>query len=143
MRYQSIGTCLTGEVELPFSLIRRQALAMKYPEKVEHRPDRITAVRYPEKVGCRPDIIAVVRHPDKVERWADPDVRYPGGMSTGKNSGYEMFGWNERCHVSQGRGSHTAIFREDPTMPPFISPVWPGQTRWYKNVTFTKFLFHW
>ena len=50
---------------------------MKYPEKVERRPDRIAAVRYPEKVGCRPDRIAVVRHPDKVERWSDSDVRYP------------------------------------------------------------------
>ena len=49
---------------------------MKYPEKVERRPDRIAAVRYPEKVGCRPDRIAAVRHPDKVERWPDPDVRY-------------------------------------------------------------------
>ena len=42
----------------------------------------------------------------------------------------------------QGRGSHAAIFREDPTMPPFISPIWPDQKRWDKNVTFTKFLFH-
>ena len=66
MRYQSIGTCLTGEVELPFSLIRRQALAMKYPEKVERWPD--PDVRYPDEVGCRPDRMTIVRHPDKIER---------------------------------------------------------------------------
>ena len=90
---------------------------------MERRPDKIAAVRYLEKVGCQPDIIAVVRHPHKVERWSDPDVRYPekaerrsdpdvrcpGGMS--ENS---LSGWNERCHVSQGRGSHATIFREDP-----------------------------
>ena len=91
---------------------------------MERRPDRIAAVRYLEKVGCQPDIIAAVRHPNKVERWPDPDVRYPekaerrpdpdvrcpGGMSENSPSG-----WNERCHVSQGRGSHATIFREDPT----------------------------
>ena len=54
---------------------------MKYPEKVERQPDRIAAVRYPEKVRCRSDRIAAVRHSDKVERWPDPNVRYPGGMS--------------------------------------------------------------
>ena len=97
---------------------------MKYPEKVERRPDRIPAMRYPEKVGCRPDRIAAVRHPNKVERWPGriPDVRYPGGMSTEKNFGSEMSGCNERCHASQGgglrcqgRGIHVAIFGEDPT----------------------------
>ena len=36
------------------------------------------------------------------QRGRIPDVRYPGGMSAGKNSGCEMSGWNERCHVSQG-----------------------------------------
>ena len=35
-----------------------------------------------------------------------------------------------------------ALFREDPTMPPFISHVWPGQKRRDKNAIFTKFLFH-
>ena len=54
---------------------------MKYSEKVERRPDKIAAVRHPEKVGCRPDRMAAVRHPDKVERWPDPDVICPGGMS--------------------------------------------------------------
>ena len=29
-------------------------------------------------------------------------MRYPGEMSAEKNSGCEMSGWNERCHVSQG-----------------------------------------
>ena len=40
-RYQSIRTCLTGEVESPSSPIRRQAPDVRYPEKVERRPDRI------------------------------------------------------------------------------------------------------
>ena len=46
---------------------------MKYPEKVEHRPDRIAAVR----------------HPDKVEHWPDriPDVRHSGGMSENSRPG--------------------------------------------------------
>nr|CAN63038.1 hypothetical protein VITISV_032162 [Vitis vinifera] len=34
-RYQKIQICLTGEVETPFSPIRRQALDVKYSEKVE------------------------------------------------------------------------------------------------------------
>ena len=33
-RYKRIRICLTGEVETPFSLIRRQASDAKYPEKV-------------------------------------------------------------------------------------------------------------
>ena len=70
-RHQRIRTCLSGEVESFSSLTRWQAPAAKYPKNVERRPDRI------------------------------PDVRYPGGMSTEKNSGCEMSGWNERCHVSQ------------------------------------------
>ena len=45
---------------------------MKYPEKVERRPDRI------------------------------PDVRYPDGMSAEKNSRCDTSRWNERCHTSQG-----------------------------------------
>ena len=77
---------------------------------MELRQDRIAAVRHPEKVGCRPDRMAAVRHPDKVERWPDPDVRCPGGM----NENF-LSGWNERCHVLQGRESHAAIFKEDPT----------------------------
>ena len=40
---------------------------MKYPEKVERRPDRMAAVRHRDEVGCRPDI--------------NPDVRHPSGMS--------------------------------------------------------------
>ena len=53
--------------------------AVRYPEKVEHRPDRIAAVRHPEKVGCRSDGIAAVRHPDKVGCWPDgmAAVRHP------------------------------------------------------------------
>ena len=30
---------------------------VRYPDKVERRPDRIPDVRYPEKVECRPDRI--------------------------------------------------------------------------------------
>ena len=36
-RYQRIQTCLTREVEMPSSPIRRQTLDVRYPEKVEHR----------------------------------------------------------------------------------------------------------
>ena len=53
---------------------------MRYPEKVERRPDRIPDMGYPEKVEHRPDRI--------------PDVRHPSGMSTEKNSGCDMSGWN-------------------------------------------------
>ena len=37
-----------------------------------------------------------MRHPEEVERRPDriPDVRYPGGMSAEKNSGWEIPGWN-------------------------------------------------
>ena len=91
-------------------------------EKVECRPDKIVAVRYPEKVGCRPDRIAAVRHPDNVERWPDriPDVRCPGGMSENFRPGGMS---DATCHKGgrlrgQGRGSHAAIFREDPTLMP-------------------------
>nr|CAN75577.1 hypothetical protein VITISV_022178 [Vitis vinifera] len=78
-RYQRIRTCMTGEIETPFSPIRRQAPDVKYPEKVERQPDRIPDVRYPEKVERRPDRIPDVRYPEKVERRSDriPDVRYP------------------------------------------------------------------
>ena len=67
-RYQRIRTCLTGEVETPSSPIRRQAPDVKYPEKVESRPDRILDVRYPKKVESWPDRIQDVRYPEKVER---------------------------------------------------------------------------
>ena len=67
---------------------------MKYSKKVEHRPDRIAAVRYPKKVGCRLDRIAAVRH--------------PGGMSYAtRRKGGRLRG--------QERGTHMALFREDPT----------------------------
>ena len=51
--YQRIRICLTGEVETPSFPIRRQAPDVKYPEKVECLPDRISDVRYPEKVEHR------------------------------------------------------------------------------------------
>ena len=96
---------------------------MKYPEKVERHPD--PDVRYPDEVECRPD--PDVRYPDEVECRSDiiAAVRHPGGMSENfrpdgmsaeKNSRYDILGWNERCHVSQGRGSHAALFREDLTL---------------------------
>ena len=58
---------------------------MKYPEKVERRPDRIVAVIYPEKVGFHPDRILDVRYPEKVA----PAERnsYPGGMSCDSSLG--------------------------------------------------------
>ena len=40
-RYQRIQICLTREVEMPCSPIRRQVLDVKYPEKVECRLDRM------------------------------------------------------------------------------------------------------
>ena len=65
---------------------------MKYPEKVERRPDRI------------------------------PDVRYPGegGTSVGHNSflggmSYAARRKGDRLRV-QGRESHVTFFREDPTI---------------------------
>ena len=81
--YRRIRTCLSEEVESSFSPIRRQALDTKYSEKVERRPDRMTAVRYPDKVERWPDRMATVRYPDKVERWRGriPDVRHPGEVS--------------------------------------------------------------
>ena len=51
--YQLIQICVTGEVETLSSPIRRQAPDVKYPEKVERRPDKIPDVRYPEKVERR------------------------------------------------------------------------------------------
>ena len=38
---------------MPSSPIRRQAPDVKYPEKVERRPDRILDVGYPEKMERR------------------------------------------------------------------------------------------
>ena len=65
---------------------------MKYPKKVERRPDRIPAVRYPKKVGRRPDRILAMRYlhrPDII-----PDVRYPGKV--GRRPDRISSGWNER-----------------------------------------------
>ena len=122
-RHQNIRTCLSGEVESSSSPIRQQAPDVKYPEKVERQPD--PDVRYPDEVERLPD--PDVRYPDEVERRPDiiAAVRHPGGMSENfrldgmsakKNSEYDIPGWNERCHVSQGRGSHATLFREDPTL---------------------------
>ena len=88
--YQRIRICLTREVETPsFPIwcliriclprevetlsfpIRRQVPDVKYPEKVERRPDKIPDVRYPEMVERRPDKIPDVRYPKKVERRPD------------------------------------------------------------------------
>ena len=98
-RHQSIRTYLSGEVESSSSPIWRHASDVKYPKKVKRRLD--PNVRYLDEVERRPDIIAAVRH--------------PGGMSAEKYFGCDISGWNERCHVSQGRERHVAYFREDPT----------------------------
>ena len=58
-----------GQTEIP---------DVRYPKKVERRPDRISDVRYLEKVERRLDKI--------------PDVRYPGVMLAKKNSGCEISG---------------------------------------------------
>ena len=44
---------MTEEVETPSFPILRQMLDVKYPEKVERRPDRILDVGYPEKMERR------------------------------------------------------------------------------------------
>ena len=68
-RYQRIRTYLIEEVESLSSPIRRQAVDVKYPEKVERRPDRIPNVRYPEKVERRSNrILSRVK-------WAMPHAR--------------------------------------------------------------------
>nr|CAN65644.1 hypothetical protein VITISV_012509 [Vitis vinifera] len=41
--------------------------AVRHPEKLELRPDRMAAVRYPEKLELRLDRIPDVRYPDKGE----------------------------------------------------------------------------
>ena len=67
---------------------------------------------------CRRRRIPDVRHPDKVERWPDriPDVRHPGGMSENfRPGGMSDATCAMACLRVQGRGSHAAIFREDPT----------------------------
>ena len=112
-RHQSIRTYLSGEVESSSSPIQRHASDVKYPKKVKRQPD--PNVRYPDEVERRPD--PDMRYSDEVERQPDiiAAVRRPGGMSGEKNFGCDISGWNERCHVSQGRERHVAYFREDPT----------------------------
>ena len=123
-RYQRIRTCLPGKVESFSSPIRRQTPDVKYPEKVERRSGRMAAIRHPDKSG--------VSRTEFLPGWNE--LWFPSE-------------WNELWfHASKGRrlrvqerGSHVAIFWEDPTMPPFISPVWPSQKRRDKNATFAKF----
>ena len=68
--YQQIRICLTGEVETPTFPIRRQEPDVKYPEKVERPPNRITDVGYPEKMerrkGDRPRVYGVGTHPEQL-----------------------------------------------------------------------------
>ena len=114
-RYWRIQTCLPGKVESFSSPIRRQTPDVKYPEKVERRSGRMAAIRHPDKSG--------VSRTEFLPGWNE--LWFPSE-------------WNELWfHASKGRrlrvqerGSHLAIFGEDPTMPPFISPVWFGQKRW-------------
>ena len=67
---------------------------MKYPEKVERRPDRMAAVRYPRKWDAdrvewrlrHPGGMAAVRHPEKMGcRPGMIALRYPGGISDAIN----------------------------------------------------------
>ena len=69
-RYQRIRTCMTGEIETPFSPIRRQAPDVKYPEKVERHPAKIPDVGYLEKMESRKDdrprVHDVGTHPEQL-----------------------------------------------------------------------------
>ena len=64
-RYQRIWTCLSREIES--SSFPHPATGAIY----EISGEGVTWL----------DRMAAVRHPDKVERWPDPDVICPGGMS--------------------------------------------------------------
>ena len=93
---------------------------VRYPEKTERQPDRTPDVRYPKKVERQLDRTLDVIYPDKVERWPGriPDVRHPGGVSDDFRSGgmsYVTRRKRGRLH-GQGRGSHVALFSEDPTI---------------------------
>ena len=85
---------------------------MKYLEKMERRPD--PDVRYPDEVECRSDIITAVRHPGGMS-----DDFYPGGMSYDFRSGGMSYATRRKGGRlrGQGRGSHVALFSEDPTVP--------------------------
>ena len=85
---------------------------MRYPEKVERWPDRISDVRYLEKVERRWDRIPDVRYLEKVERRPDriPDVRYLEKVNVGRTE--FLPGWNEPCRTSQGGPSVCARERE-------------------------------
>ena len=93
--YQRIRTCLTGEVEFPSSPIRRQAPDVKYPDKMERRPDRIPDVRHPEKVGCRRTEFRmwdIRRRWDVGEQNSECETFGEGGTSARQNFGCEISG---------------------------------------------------
>ncbi|KAL6310742.1 hypothetical protein AAG906_028224 [Vitis piasezkii] len=76
--YRRIRTCLTGEVETPSSPIWRQAPDVKYPEKVERRPDRIRMWNVGEQnFGCE----------ISGEGGTSTDRILPGGMSYAASQG--------------------------------------------------------
>ena len=69
-RYQRIRICLTEEVETSSFPIRICLPDVKYPEKVECHPDRISNVGYLEKMerrkGDRPRVHGVGTHPEQL-----------------------------------------------------------------------------
>ena len=87
-------------------------------------------MRYPDKVERWPGRISDVRHPGGVS----DDFR-PGGMS------YATRRKGDVC-MSKREEATWHFLRRIPQCPLFISPVWPGQKRWDKNAISTKFFFH-
>ncbi|RVW37749.1 hypothetical protein CK203_100849 [Vitis vinifera] len=75
----------------PLSLIKRQEPSVKYPEKVEHRPDRMAAVRHPEKMRCRLGGMVA-----EASGWND-------GCETSRGNGM-LAGWNGGCETSRENG---------------------------------------
>ena len=78
-------------------------LDVRYPKKVERRPD-------PDVMGCRPDRIVVVRHPDKVEHWPGriPNVRHPDGMSDDFRPGRMSYATRQKGAVCVAKGEEAA-----------------------------------
>ena len=82
---------------------------------------------YPD-MPDRESWIVLLSHP--AEGGSGCEISWWGGTLAGQNGDCETSGWNEWCHVSQGgrprvlgRGSHVALFREDPTLIMLESPM--------------------